>query len=193
MDKTRKIIHMTEHPDQYSEDELRQLLIDDDEGRKIYRTICEINAALELNTNVKTSRGTMIRKIAAVFVGVCLLSGLAYAAVSTGLLGKTEQKTTDKAAPTTVEQVEKNVRKQTKESAEPTVIVKTYEDVTLKQILTELAAVYHLNVNYKSAKADGLRLYFRLDTRRGLEKVIEDLNSFDNINITKNGDTLTVD
>ena len=39
MDKTRKIIHMTEHPDQYSEDELRQLLIDDDEGRKIYRTI----------------------------------------------------------------------------------------------------------------------------------------------------------
>ena len=135
----------------------------------------------------------MIRKIAAVFVGVCLLSGLAYAAVSTGLLGKTEQKTTDKAAPTTVEQVEKNVRKQTTESAKPTVIVKTYEDVTLKQILTELAAVYHLNVNYKSAKADGLRLYFRLDTRRGLEKVIEDLNSFDNINITKNGDTLTVD
>ena len=51
----------------------------------------------------------------------------------------------------------------------------------------------YLNVNYKSAKADGLRLYFRLDTRRGLEKVIEDLNSFDNINITKNGDTLTVD
>lgn len=113
---------MTEHPDQYSEDELRQLLIDDDEGRKIYRTICEINAALELNTNVKTSRGTMIRKIAAVFVGVCLLSGLAYAAVSTGLFGKTEQKATDKAAPTTVEQVEKNVRKQTTERDRKSVV-----------------------------------------------------------------------
>ena len=193
MDKTRKIIDMTEHPENYSEDELRQLLIDDDEGRKIYRTICQLNAALECKSDMKPRRVSMIGKIAAIFVGVCLISGLAYAAVSTGLFGSVEEKPAEQAAPTVVAQVEKPVVKKKAESVEMTEIVKTYEDVTLKQILGDIAATYRLNVNYKSSKAESLRLYFRLDTRRGLERVIDDLNSFDNINITINGDTLTVD
>ena len=39
MDKTEKIIDMIEHPERYSEDELRSLLIDDAEGRDTYETI----------------------------------------------------------------------------------------------------------------------------------------------------------
>ena len=46
---------------------------------------------------------------------------------------------------------------------------------------------------YRSDKAKTLRLYYRLDTRRGLEKNIEELNTFENINIEIKGDTLVVD
>ena len=74
MDKTKRIIDMTEHPERYSEDELRQLLMDDEEGRKIYRTICELCAALDGSAAVATRRLPLVGKIAAVFVGVCLLS-----------------------------------------------------------------------------------------------------------------------
>lgn len=193
MDKTKRIIDMTEHPERYSEDELRQLLMDDEEGRKIYRTICELCAALDGSAAVATRRLSLVGKIAAVFVGVCLLSGLAYAAVTTGMLGNAGEKPAEEKAPAATVKVEKSVVNVQEEEPEITEVVKTYEDVTLKEIVGDLASFYNLNVSYKSDKAASLRLYFRLDTRRGLEQVINQLNSFDNINITINGDTLTVE
>lgn len=193
MDKTKKIIDMTDHPERYSEDELLQFLVYDEDGRNIYRTICELNAALDGNATVATRRSTLIRKIAAIFVGVCLLSGLAYAAVTTGMFSQTEGKPAEEAKPAAVIREEKAVVKEQVAEPEATDIIKTYEDVTLREILGDLASLYRLNVSYKSGKAASLRLYFRLDTRRGLEQVISDLNSFDNINISINGDTITVD
>ena len=55
------------------------------------------------------------------------------------------------------------------------------------------AGVFSKQHTYRSDKAKTLRLYYRLDTRRGLEKNIEELNTFENINIEINGDTLVVD
>ena len=57
MDKTERIIDMTEHPERYSEDELRKMLIDDDEGSRIYRTITELNAALTFEEMAKSDKG----------------------------------------------------------------------------------------------------------------------------------------
>ena len=49
MDKIERIIDMTEHPERYSQDELQKMLIEDDEGSRIYKTISEVNAALGLS------------------------------------------------------------------------------------------------------------------------------------------------
>ena len=72
-------------------------------------------------------------------------------------------------------------------------IVKTYEDAPLSEIVSDIARVFSKQHAYRSDKAKTLRLYYRLDTRRGLEKNIEELNTFENINIEINGDTLVVD
>ena len=95
MDKTERIIDMTEHPERYSEDELRKMLIDDDEGSRIYRTITELNAALTFEEMAKSDKGEakmrlsdkwnklrFINKTAAVIVAICLISGITYAAVA---------------------------------------------------------------------------------------------------------------
>ena len=58
MDKIERIIDMTEHPERYTEDELRQLLIDDDEGSRIYKTISEVNAALGMEKDVKMKQAS---------------------------------------------------------------------------------------------------------------------------------------
>ena len=53
MDKIERIIDMTEHPERYTEDELRQMLIDDDEGSRIYKTISEINVAFNMENGMR--------------------------------------------------------------------------------------------------------------------------------------------
>ena len=58
MDKIERIIDMTEHPERYTEDELRQLLIDDDEGNRIYKTISELNVAFNMDSGMRLSQKT---------------------------------------------------------------------------------------------------------------------------------------
>lgn len=194
MDKTERIIDMTEYPERYSEDELRQLLVDDDEGRKIYKTISELNVAFTMEARKhdgNTSSISFWKKTAAVFIGICLLSGIAYAAVSTGLFStRHEEKSADVADADTV--VSTQIRRN-EPVAEWVETVKAYEDVMLEKILADIAVTYGTTVVYKSDKAKVLRLYFKFDASRGLEKTVSELNSFNNINITIQGKNLIVE
>ena len=71
--------------------------------------------------------------------------------------------------------------------------MRTYENASLFQIVNDLANAYDVKVTYLSDKAKELRLYYKLDTNKPMEKIIEELNSFEKINIKINGDTLEVE
>ena len=205
MDKTERIIDMTEHPERYTEDELRQMLIDDDEGSRIYRTIAELNAALtyeemaksdndrnaKMRLSDKWNKLRFINKTAAVIVAICLISGITYAAVALIHQPSTPEKT-EAEAQVVMESLSAPVLSAPASSV-PEPIVKTYEDAPLSTIVAEIARTFSKHHTYRSNKADSLRLYFRLDTRRGLEKNISELNTFENINIEIKGDTIVVD
>ena len=204
MDKTERIIDMTEHPERYSEDELRKMLIDDDEGSRIYRTIAELNVALSFeetskSDNKKTGMGLsahwnkpgFINKTAAVIVAICLISGITYAAVALIHHPSTPEKTETVAPAPSISTSTPVPDKSASSVRVP--IVKTYEDASLATIVSDIAATFDKQQAYRSDKAKTLRLYFRLDTRRGIEKNIEELNTFENINIEIKGDTIVVD
>ena len=204
MDKTERIIDMTEHPERYSEDELRKMLIDDDEGSRIYRTIADLNVALSFeetskSDNKKTGMGLsahwnkpgFINKTAAVIVAICLISGITYAAVALIHHPSTPEKT-ETVAPAPSQSPSSPVPDKSASSVRVP-IVKTYEDASLATIVSDIAATFDKQQAYRSDKAKTLRLYFRLDTRRGIEKNIEELNTFENINIEIKGDTIVVD
>ena len=204
MDKTERIIDMTEHPERYSEDELRKMLIDDDEGSRIYRTIAELNVALSFeetskSDNKKAGMGLaghwnkpgFINKTAAVIVAICLISGIAYAAVALIHNPSTPEKTETVAPAPSISTSTPVPDKSASSVRVP--IVKTYEDASLATIVSDIAATFDKQQAYRSDKAKTLRLYFRLDTRRGIEKNIEELNTFENINIEIKGDTIVVD
>ena len=204
MDKTERIIDMTEHPERYSEDELRKMLIDDDEGSRIYRTIADLNVALSFeetsrSDNKKAGMGLsahwnkpgFINKTAAVIVAICLISGIAYAAVALIHHPSTPEKT-ETVVPAPSQSQSTPVPGKSASSVRVP-IVKTYEDASLATIVSDIAATFDKQQAYRSDKAKTLRLYFRLDTRRGIEKNIEELNTFENINIEIKGDTIVVD
>ena len=205
MDKIERIIDMTEHPERYTEDELRQMLIDDDEGSRIYRTIAELNAALTYEEMAKSDKDRnakmrlsdkwnklrFINKTAAVIVAICLISGITYAAVALIHQPSTPEKT-EAEAHVIMESPSAPVLSAPASSV-PDPIVKTYEDAPLSTIVADIARTFSKHHAYRSNKADSLRLYFRLDTRRGLEKNISELNTFENINIEIKGDTIVVD
>ena len=184
MDKTERIIDMTEHPERYSEDELRKMLIDDDEGSRIYRTITELNAALTFEEMAKSDKGEakmrlsdkwnklrFINKTAAVIVAICLISGITYAAVALIHHPSTPEKT-ETVAPASSHSPSAPVHGASALSV-PAPIVKTYEDAPLTTIVSDIATTFNKQQAYRSDKAKTLRLYFRLDTRRGLQKNIE--------------------
>ena len=195
MDKIERIIDMTEHPERYTEDELRQLLIDDDEGNRIYKTLSELNVALNMDSGMRLSQKTkkyhFINKAAAAIIAICLISGITYAAVV--LIQRPSVPAKIEATAPSISPSPATPVSDVPASSTQGPVVKTYEDTPLSAIVADIARAYSKLQAYRTQKADSLRLYFRLDTRRGLEKNIEELNTFENINIEIKGDTLVVD
>ena len=195
MDKIERIIDMTEHPERYTEDELRQLLIDDDEGNRIYKTLSELNVAFNMDSGMRLSQKTkkyhFINKAAAAIIAICLISGITYAAVV--LIQRPSVPAKIEATAPSISPSPATPVSDVPASSTQRPVVKTYEDTPLSAIVADIARAYSKLQAYRTQKADSLRLYFRLDTRRGLEKNIEELNTFENINIEIKGDTLVVD
>ena len=68
-----------------------------------------------------------------------------------------------------------------------------FEDETLDNIMTRIAAVYGVEVVFNNMDAASLHLYYRLDPSRTLDEIVSQINSFEQINIKRNGNTLTID
>lgn len=81
-----------------------------------------------------------------------------------------------------------NAARQKPAPAEPIV----FENATLETIMTAIGEYYGVSVRYANNEAKALRLYFRLDASLPLAEVMEQLNTFDRINITQTDNTLTI-
>lgn len=200
MDKTERIIDMMEHPELYAKDDFQQLL-DDDDSRSTFQAIAEMEAALELandtphhsTTSATTPATTPLwRKIAAAIVGVCLITGMAYAAVVSDVFSKPQSHDID-VMPDSVAKVGKTRLVEVKDNGKTIVVKKTFENATLQQVLHDIGYVNRKAVAFRTDSVRLLRLYYEWDSRQGLEKNIEELNRFEKINITVKGDSLIVD
>ena len=191
---------MIEHPERYSEDELRSLLIDDAEGRDTYKTICYLNAAMQAEAKPRRHKprrhkpllSLIQNKAAAIAIAVCLISGLAYATVRIVRPAEQSQQQTETTSAADTQRPARDMQPAIR-VIESAPAVRTYENASLFQIVNDLANAYDVKVTYLSDKAKELRLYYKLDTNKPMEKIIEELNSFEKINIKINGDTLEVE
>ena len=137
MDKFEKILDIIDHQEKYSDEEIREIL-QDEECRKLYQTMMEVDSALEnpspiINVDEEWEKFsqehqlqeeatqnaaqeaashpiTSWRKLAASIAGFVLISGIAFAAIHTYI--KRSQETTQVTADTHLEAIKSDSAKQ---------------------------------------------------------------------------------
>lgn len=206
MDKFEKILDIIDHQEKYSDEEIREIL-QDEECRKLYQTMMEVDSALEspspiINVDEEwekfsqehqlqekaTHPITSWRKLAASIASFVLISGIAFAAIHTYI--KRSQEPTQVTADIHPEAIKSDSAKQvaatdslTHPKPEKPVIHKTFENVAFEQILSEIASYYDLQVKFENNEDKTLRLYYEWNSHSSIENIVKELNQFENVNI----------
>ena len=205
MDKFEKILDIIDHQEKYSDEEIHEIL-QDEECRKLYQTMVEVDSALESPSpiiNVDEEWGkfsqkhqlqevshpiTSWRKLAASIAVFVLISGIAFAAIHTYI--KRSQETTQVTADTHPEVIKSDSAKQvaatdslTHPKPEKPAIHKTFENVAFEQMISEIASYYDLQVKFENNEDKTLRLYYEWNSHSSIEKIVKELNQFENVNI----------
>lgn len=207
-EKIQMLLDMQEHPENYSEQELKTML-KDPEMRELMEATALLKQAMiwensrKSTVNVdaewqrfagqhiadsKPRRGWM--KVAAVFLGVLFVSGITFAAIhivrmvnsQKSQTVQTEQPMTAKASTTIPADTVKT------DTIAPKII--RYDEATLQKILTDMGEYYRLRVELRNEDAKTLRLFFQWNQRQEASKVLEQLNTFERIHLVLNDSTI---
>ena len=210
MNKTDLLLQMMEQPQRYTDDQWQEILADD-ECRELYTLMSMTQSAVDAaradeeitddmidaewqrlgneKIEVKSERYSFL-KIAAMFVGILMLSGMAYAAIYVVRHAANVERTSN--TPTE----ETRIIKPHQETAEADTITvpqpKLYDNVPLEQMLAELSTNYNIKVEYRTEAVRKIRLFYQWKPDYSLEKVVEMLNNFDWLQLELKGDTLFV-
>lgn len=213
-----RLLELQEHPEQATDEQLQQAL-DDPQMRELVEQMAfakrtfknEELQAEELDVegewekfaadhygednNGKTNFSlfalhSSLQKIAASFVGVLLVSGMAFAAIhivrmvnsQKSQTVQTEQPMTAKASTTIPADTVKT------DTIAPKII--RYDEATLQKILTDMGEYYCLRVELRNEDAKTLRLFFQWNQRQEASKVLEQLNTFERIHLVLNDSTI---
>lgn len=207
-EKIQMLLDMQEHPENYSEQELKTML-KDPEVRELMEATALLKQAMiwensrKSTVNVdaewqrfagqhiadsKPRRGWM--KVAAVFLGVLFVSGITFAAIhivrmvnsQKSQTVQTEQPMTAKASTTIPADTVKT------DTIAPKII--RYDEATLQKILSDIGEYYRLRVELRNEDAKTLRLFFQWNQRQEASKVLEQLNTFERIHLVLNDSTI---
>ena len=210
MDKTERLLRMMEHPELYTDTQWQELL-SDEECRKLYEAMRLSVSAFEAeDAKQKIANGIKEEKwqkfetqhfpqkqhswgwmqIAAMFIGVLMLSGIAYAAVQIVRHNKVGG---DLQSQTQEVRTSNSPRQQGEaQPADSTAQPRLYDNVPLGEILDELSTYYNIKVVYYTEDARHPRLYYQWKPEYTIEKVVEMLNNFEWLQMELKQDTLYV-
>ena len=200
MKDIEQLLKMTERPQDYTDEELQKLM-SDPEMREYYELLVSAEAGFALRKEKNhgdrsrdsagqnhgpvpmilpmiLSLGNRFMRIAAMFIVVLMLSGIAFAAyrLVVGIDDKSPIQEVRTANPTqqagTLQQAQTNPAS-----------IRTFENAELQQILKELSDYYHVSVEYRNEQSRHIRLYTKWDTAAPLQQIIELLNGFEKVSI----------
>ena len=175
MKDIEKLRRMMERPQDFTDEELQQLM-DDPDIQAYYELMVQ---AEEGFAQRKTKREKSLRlwKIAAMFIGIILLSGITFAAVHIIRSQESEDRKQENVVIKKSHPIDAN--RQLSESDS----IRTFVNTELQQILNELADYYHVDVDFRNEQARHIRLYTKWDPTAPLSQMIDRLNDFERINI----------
>lgn len=200
MKDIEQLLKMTERPQDYTDEELQKLM-SDPEMREYYELMVSAEAGFALRKEKNhgdrsrdsagqnhgpvpmilpmiLSLGNRFMRIAAMFIVVLMLSGIAFAAYRLVVGRDSESPTQEVRTANSAHQAGTLQQTQT----DPTSI-RTFENAELQQILQELSDYYHVSVEYRNEQSRHIRLYTKWDTAAPLQQIIELLNGFEKVSV----------
>lgn len=216
-DNIDRLLDALEHPENYSDAEVEQILADP-EAREVYdilRKTADASAPVsEINLDEEWRRfeakqpkrspvilrwlSFMASRNAAAVV-IALVGTLAVVAATVGVthyfnankeMAKTEQTEPQKQTAIADSNVAPTDTLTNEEAPLPETIV--FKGENLERILAAMAGYYGATVKFNQDDAKSLQLYFEWDQSLPLSEVVEQLNNFEQINITLTDKALTV-
>ena len=204
----RQLLEMLDNPEAYTEQEIQDIINRDEDTRETYRMMVEakrssrqrqadkpvdVDAAWQkFNQKVQPKQHSFgWIKIAASFVGVLLVSGIAFAAIQ--IVRYTQQhtlKTEEVINTPNPANVTPTDTLTSDTIATPQPII--YDNIPLEKMLPEIAAYYNVKVTFVNDEARQLRFRFVWNPQKGIEQVISDLNQFEHLIVTLKDNQITV-
>ena len=205
----RQLLEMLDNPEAYTEQGIQDIINRDEDTRETYRMIVEakrssrqrqankpvdVDAAWKKFKQNKQPKQHSYNwmKIVASFIGVLLVSGIAFAAFQ--IVRHTQQHT-----PKTEEVI--NTPKSTNITPADTLTTDTiavpqpiiYDNIPLEKMLPEIAAHYDAKVTFVNDEARQLRFRFVWNPQKGINQVVSDLNQFERLTVTLKENQITVE
>ena len=193
----RQLLEMLDNPEAYTEQEIQDIINRDEDTRETYRMMVEakrssrqrqankpvdVDAAWQkLNQKSQPQQQSFgWIKIAASFIGILLVSGIAFAAIQ--IVRYAQQNT-----PKTEEVI--NTPKPANVTPTDTLTTDTitvphpiiYDNIPLEKMLPEIAAHYDANVMFVNDETRQLRFRFVWNPQKGIDQVVSDLNQFERL------------
>ena len=205
----RQLLEMLDNPDAYTEQEIQDIIHRDEDTRETYRLMVaakrssrrrqaeepiDVDAAWQkLNQKVHPKQhGLGWIKIAASFVGVLLVSGIAFAAIQIVRYAQQHTPKTEEVINTTKPAIttpSDTLTTDTTAVSQPVI----YDNIPLEKMLSEIAAHYDAKVTFVNDEARGLRFRFVWNPQKGIGQVVCDLNQFERLTVTLKDDVITVE
>ena len=216
MDKYELVFDIIEHPHNYTSQELEAIMADP-ETRDIYNLLCKTDSALEshnADVNVEAEwknfsrRGFLKRRfrlfsgrVASIVAIVCcsvvaMAVGIAVSVAITNHTerGKQTEKVINKLASAEEKSSEDSIRNGGEEGAsEAKKAFILFEDEPLSVIMDTVCSSYGLEARFENNEVASLHLYYKFDPSMELDEILEQLNTFESINVTKEGNLLIID
>ncbi len=216
MNKTELLLRMMEHPHDYTADEWHAIL-DDEECRELYTMMSKIRGAVEAervdkqlteeqidaewqrlanaevkNEDYESGDRRSFLKIAASFVGLLIVSGIAFAAIR--MLNRMPDNA-PKVEQSVIASANDTIIKTTEDFPVDSVAEASveFDNLPLEQMLAEIASYYKAEVTFRNESARMLRFYFVWRRSEGLEQVVEDLNHFESLHVTLKDNLIIVE
>jgi len=204
MNKKDVLLQMMEQPHRYTAEEWQEIL-SDDECRELYTLMSMTQSAVDAARADKKVTDEMIdgewqrlssvqsdfqfRKFAAMFVGILMLSGIAFAAIHI-ISHSDSHKEKDNVAVSNVSPLTQQAPLPQDTTAAPQ--PKLYDNVPLGEIFEELSSYYQIIAVYRNDATRQIRLFYQWKPDYTIEKVVDMLNNFEWLQLELKNDTLYV-
>ena len=194
--KNKDRIRMLLHPEQYTDEQLDQML---DETNVPVPDVEEEWLQFKAKRQHHRRQSPMMRW-AAIIVTVAALSGITYAAIQHFSKTKDVKEDTPTVAPQQTPEVQEAEQQEAEYSVAPIVerndsIRKDqqFNNVELQQIMQQLSRDYGVKVVFKNEATRTLRFYLKWEANDSIQDILNRINHFEKVHLTLSEKTITIE